>query len=787
MAQVSVQPFYSGRAYYDVTSADGQKYVFVPKEFVEKGFVQNGQQFYSPGFLTPEALTTASAFTLPDDSSLTGAAKSIYQEPTKGFLWKADDFNKINYDDFSIRSYQPNNTYGLIKGYTLKDGVPYYIQEPSPGANYTLLDKDGTSTNTTVTVTRTGGGGGGLFGGLFGSLVSGLSSELAKLDPSAAISKAATDLFQPVEKAITAGVADVSKALSTDDAKKAMAIAAAYYLPGVGASLGKTLVTQGLITGAAIPYAAAIGTALASTGASVAQGVPFDTALTNATINAVTSTGSQSVAGYISKLGASPEVANAVTSVGASGLATAAKGGSAADIERNMTGALAGSTITSMTGDKIAGAAVGGQITGGTTGALLGAAGAAGAGKDVKEEAADIEKEQDATSIVPPAKPDVVSSAERDIRNLMANISPGVQTADMSGGIIAMPKGVRDETAEKLGINLPRIGSDMTVVDPETKGTLPTISVVAPRDEPITFQEGQPDLPELNKAGEGLVIVSDKTPTGGSSVSPADQKVLDLIKPTTVTPQTATPATFTPAIPQIFTPAIAIPAVPPAGESDAERTARRNEYIERTIAGEQYYYKKLMEGRGRGNVVVGSGADAGAGNATGNVVVADAGGGNAAGNVVVGPGDEGGGLGGNVTIDVGGGGNATSNVSGNVVVDEPPAEEVAPPNEEDKPPTEEEKPPAEEEEPPEEEDKPPGEKEDKYKPDLFIYGGKTPKPRPRTELGTTLQGPFAPSTTLGQALTGYRGAGEIEGKKTGKPRREVWNEESLRLKDALGL
>ena len=115
-----------------------------------------------------------------------------------------------------------------------------------------------------------------------------------------------------------------------------------------------------------------------------------------------------------------------------------------------------------------------------------------------------------------------------------------------------------------------------------------------------------------------------------------------------------------------------------------------------------------------------------------------------------------------------------------MVVDEPPVEEVAPPAEEEKPPEEDEK-------PPEEEDKPPGEKEEPYKPDLFIYSGKTPKPRPRTNLGTTLQAPFAPSTTLGQALTGYRGAGEIEGKKTGKPRRDVWNEESLRLKDALGL
>jgi hypothetical protein len=157
---MEIKPFYSGRAYYDITGDNGEKYVFVPQEFVQKGFVQDGQQFYSPGFLTPGALSTASAFTLPNDSSLTGAAKSIYQEPTKGFVWKADDFNKINYDDFSIKSYQPTDTYGPIKGYTLKDGVPNYVQEPTPGSNYTLLNKDGESKATTITVTRSGGGGG---------------------------------------------------------------------------------------------------------------------------------------------------------------------------------------------------------------------------------------------------------------------------------------------------------------------------------------------------------------------------------------------------------------------------------------------------------------------------------------------------------------------------------------------------------------------------------------------------------------------------------------------------
>jgi hypothetical protein len=42
---------------------------------------------------------------------------------------------------------------------------------------------------------------------------------------------------------------------------------------------------------------------------------------------------------------------------------------------------------------------------------------------------------------------------------------------------------------------------------------------------------------------------------------------------------------------------------------------------------------------------------------------------------------------------------------------------------------------------------------------------------------------------LAQALSiaPYRGAGEIEDPSTGKKRRNVWNEESLRLKDALGI
>jgi hypothetical protein len=55
-----------------------------------------------------------------------------------------------------------------------------------------------------------------------------------------------------------------------------------------------------------------------------------------------------------------------------------------------------------------------------------------------------------------------------------------------------------------------------------------------------------------------------------------------------------------------------------------------------------------------------------------------------------------------------------------------------------------------------------------------------------TTLSEALQAPFSPQSPV-SGLTSYRGAGEIESQRTGKPRRNVWNESSLRLKDALGL
>ena len=67
------------------------------------------------------------------------------------------------------------------------------------------------------------------------------------------------------------------------------------------------------------------------------------------------------------------------------------------------------------------------------------------------------------------------------------------------------------------------------------------------------------------------------------------------------------------------------------------------------------------------------------------------------------------------------------------------------------------------------------------KPSIY-FTGVAPSPLAQG-LGTS----FGTTTGTTTGLTGERGAGEIESKETGKSRQNVWNEASLRLKDALGV
>jgi hypothetical protein len=560
-------------------TVNGQKYTFIPEDRITTGSATSNQGRIYPGFLNPQLLSNLKNTAEYVDISGTqfgnfDIGNFIAQQmggSTKGYLAKEENVQPII--DAGVTFYDPSIT-GRVTGLGSANGQPAYIM-PSGNSYLTPDGRIATTTRQLVGWRESGG-------------LGGLGSFLASIDPSSALSQAATQLFQPVEKAVTAGVADVSKALSTDDAKKAMAVGAAFFVPGVGSAIGQSLVNAGVITGAAVPYATAIGTAIASTTSQVAQGVPLEQALSNATTNAVVSTAAPGVAQSISKIVTYPQVADAITSAGASAFKTAIAGGSAADIEKNMTAALAGSAATSLYADaenaesvktgRAIGSAIGGSITGGAMGASLGAAGELGRPE------------------TPPVRPPLLASADTDV--------------------------VSDA---------------------------PTPTEEALRDVVVT---GSPDIQDTS------IITPD------TSISPKDKAVID-----------ATGIAAEPSLPKV--------------------TVTAKPEIEDT-----------------------------------SIITPDA----------------------TVTTK----------------------EEISV-----KPVTEEDKTPAEDEET----------KEKPYKPELFIYGGTAPKPKSRTttDLGTTLQAPFYPSTTLGQALTGYRGAGEIEGKKTGKPRRDVWNEESLRLKDALGL
>jgi hypothetical protein len=80
-------------------------------------------------------------------------------------------------------------------------------------------------------------------------------------------------------------------------------------------------------------------------------------------------------------------------------------------------------------------------------------------------------------------------------------------------------------------------------------------------------------------------------------------------------------------------------------------------------------------------------------------------------------------------------------------------------------------------------EEPPAKKSTTYKPDINVTIYKKPKSgSSMAALGAALG---TAGTTTG--LTSERGAGEIEGTGTGGKRKKVWNEESLKLKDALGV
>lgn len=600
-----------------------------------------------------------------------------------------------------------------------------------------------------------------------------------------------------------------------------LGIVAAFVLPGIGAAIGEAIAEAGIVTTAAEAAAAAtaagataaevtaaaaaatstatqIGTAIASVSVQVAQGVPIQDAVMNAAISTVVQTGSTDVAKQIVAAGTDPAVANAITSVGGSIAKTAASGGSETDILKNAVGALAGSGVTSLTAEELgtaasraAGAAVGTAAAGGDTSKVLGAA----AGALGRTDAATGTAAADTTALTPEEQAQVAEN----------RITSAVNTAQTSAEQ-AQP-GIDARTQEI--INQMQSG---TVVDPAVSSVISTADTTAAQTAATPA------------AREEVVVTA---PAGGASnVSASDQQILNLIGTDTAATGGANAAVINPAtisttgaganVADANVASTAATTEVPAAKEEVVVTADKpvvpDANVDATIVDTSS--KPLIDattslanaaGQDSGTVTVT--ADKPAANvSTGDQQIIDLISGDTSKATDTGAADTGTAVTDAGTVNVTAG---RENVAAPTIIDvvspEPAPSPTPAPAPADK--VEEvvvtakkdnvsptiidtvETPVAKTE--PAAADKTAEEEVAKdtvpYKPELFIFGGTSPKGRKSPALSQAINAPFYPSTGLTQALTASRPAGEIDADPTGKKRQNVWNEASLRLKDALGL
>lgn len=539
-------------------------------------------------------------------------------------------------------------------------------------------------------------------------------------------------------------------------------LALSYFLPGIGSAIGAQLTAANVITNAAISNA--VGTAMASAALQMAQGASFEDAIKNATVNAVIQTGSPSVATEINKLVKIPAVSDAITSAGASALKTAAAGGSAADIERNMIGAIAGSATASATGSNIAGATVGGGVTGGFEGALAGGVGAYASEKEAER----IAKEKAAADAK--AKPTASVDYEKTVNDLITKelnqvmLAGGGAAAEMSAYARALENANRpllrlvqeaandpnyvekldslEKSLLKTGTSISRVlglGFELLTYSPElNKGEMDYFKSqeFENRLRDAEIQRLKQPLPRTDIQPGSRDVTTVNLPDGTIAPAPATAPAVSpgtaIVSPTpVVTPRPSVSPTTTPNpdadILKLIQPAPA-PSVSPAPQP-----AVRPAPVPRPKPGTPSRLPSLA-------------------------LPAD------------------------VSQPPDGGTPPRPPTAQPGTGEEPPIEEIPPVEEPVEEPVQT---PGEEPELPPVEDKTGTPVDKPYNPRLFIYGGTRPTTLPQT-LGTSVENVPTAGTTTGTSV-GLGGRGEIESKESGKKRKTVWNEESLRLKDALGL
>lgn len=318
------------------------------------------------------------------------------------------------------------------------------------------------------------------------------------------VQQVAAPIVKPVEKAVSQVSSNLANLPgSVENTVKQVAanpitqVALIYYMPTIASYLGPYL------TAVPAAYQTAVASALASTALQVAQGVPLKDALQSAAVNATVNTGAPQVSTYITSLGATPQVADALTSIGASAAKTAANGGSKDDIERNMLGALTGSTMTSALQEantspdvsRVFGATAGGAVVGGTSGAISGAAGELGS-QASRDEAAKNKALEDAKKGIASADTGIVSDSGKQL-----------------GEVVVTGKKETDPTVQDTNIILSD-GSIKPKTTPTTAPVTPTPTTVSPEQPILDLIASTPPIAEpVTPSLAPVTVTSPKEPT----------------------------------------------------------------------------------------------------------------------------------------------------------------------------------------------------------------------------------------------------------------------------------
>jgi len=360
-------------------------------------------------------------------------------------------------------------------------------------------------------------------GGLLDKVTGAVGDVVAPvLDPVADVASKATEAVGKVAAPV------VDKALEFAQSPAGQ-ILIAYYAPVLGAEIGSGLfaaeVAAGTMTAA---QATALGTALASTGIQVANGVPLDDALKNASASAAVSYGSPEAAKLINEKINIPEVSNALASVGGSVTKTLATGGNLEDVQKNALAALAASGAESLTKDRMIGAAVGGGVTGGALGAATGAAGALG-GEAAKTTGQAPVSDAAPTPVAeaPAPEPEVVAPAPVDpVQQFNDSIAQGIIPVNVAQDVqVAAADGFVPPDQTKLGINQFKNGTYATFQ--ETDGTLRSVPVIVDAEGKVYSATGSAaDVDFLIKNNVNILRVD---PAGLNSIfldkSPIDPQL----------------------------------------------------------------------------------------------------------------------------------------------------------------------------------------------------------------------------------------------------------------------